>query len=397
VVIPLEEARSIVAARAPGPPPPVEVALAECLGLTLAEEVACDLDLPPFDASAMDGYAVRAKDVAVAPVALRVIGESRAGKPFSGRLLGETAVAIMTGAALPEGADAVVIVERTQRDGEVVRVFDAVGKGENLRRRGEDLREGEVVLRPGTPIRPQEMGVLAALGRARVRAIPRPRAAILSTGDELVPPDRRPGPGEIRESNSFSLLGQALRAEAQPLRLGVARDDRAEIRARIEEGLRADLLLLTGGVSVGAYDFVAEALEALGVERHFHGVSMKPGRPIWFGTRGETAVFGLPGNPVSAFVGFEVLARVAIEKRQGRAPRDPFHHGRFGGGRVKKNPRFQLVPAVTSCSSAGGSEVRALEWSSSGDLVELARANALLAVPPETVPEEGAAVRYLEI
>ncbi len=396
-MISLEEARSVVAARAPGPPPPGEVPLADCLGLTLAEEVASDLDLPPFDASAMDGYAVRAQDVAAAPAALRLIGESKAGTPFSGRLLAETAVGIYTGAAVPEGADAVVMVERTQRDGEFVRVFEAARKGENVRRRGEDLREGEVVLRPGTPIRPQEMGVLAALGRARVRALPRPRAAILATGDELVPPDRRPGPGEIRESNSFSLLGQALRAEVEPLRLGVARDDRAEIRARIEEGLRSDLLLLTGGVSVGAYDFVAEALEALGVERHFHGVSMKPGRPVWFGTRGETAVFGLPGNPVSAFVGFEVLARVAIEKRQGRAPRDPFHHGRFGGGRVRRNPRLQLVPAVTSCSPAGGSEVRALEWASSGDLIELSRANALLAVPPETVPDEGAVVRFLEI
>ncbi|HET6204358.1 MAG TPA: gephyrin-like molybdotransferase Glp [Planctomycetota bacterium] len=396
-MISLEEARRIVAERVPGPSPPAEVLLAESLGLTLAEEVASDLDLPPFDASAMDGYAVLSSDFGELPAALRLVGESKAGKPFPGRVRAGTAVAIYTGAALPEGADAVAIVERTQRDGAFVRVFDAVKKGENVRRKGEDLKAGEVVLRPGTAIRPQEMGALAALGRARVNARPRPRVAILATGDELVPPERRPGPGEIRESNTWSLLGQAIRADAEPLRLGTVRDERGAIRARIEEGLGADLLLLTGGVSVGAYDLVAEALESLGVENHFHGVSMKPGRPIWFGTRGETAVFGLPGNPVSAFVGFEVLVRVAIEKRQGRAPRDPFHFGRFGGGAVKRNPRLQLVPAVTACSREGGSEIRALEWSSSADLVELARANALLLVPEDTVPSSGETVRFFEI
>jgi len=395
-VISFEEALRLVSEKAPGPAAAVEVRLEGALGHVLADDLGSDTDLPPFDASAMDGYAVRSEDVRAAPAALRLAGESKAGAPFEGRVLAGNAIAVYTGAVVPGGADAVIPIEATRRDGEVVQVFESLRPGQNVRKRAENLRAGEVAVPRGREIRPQETGLLASVGRTRIPVHRRPRVGILSTGDELVPPDRCPGPGQIRESNSLALRGLTLRAGGDPIVLETVRDDPGAIRGRIEEGLRHDLLLLTGGVSVGAYDFVAAALEDLGVSRHFHGVAVKPGKPVWFGTRGETAVFGLPGNPVSAFVLFVALVRTALDRRAGRGARDPFRRATFAGGPVRDDARTQLVPAVLE-GADGTSRARALRWSSSGDLVTLAGADALLRIPPGTVPSPGEAVSVLEI
>lgn len=392
-MISFEEARSLVAQSSAGPSARIEVSLERALGHVLAEDVVSDTDLPPFDASAMDGFAVRAADLAVAPGALRLAGESKAGQPFAGRLLAGNAVAVTTGAVVPAGADAVVPVEATRRDGDVVQIFEAPRPGQHVRRRGENLRAGDVALQKGRSVRPQEVGLLASLGRTRVPVHPLPRVAILSTGDELVLPDAAPGPGQIRESNSHALAAATRCAGGEPVVLETVKDDPAALRPRIEEGLGRDLLLLTGGVSVGAYDFVARALEDLGVARHFHGVAVKPGKPVWFGTRGETSVFGLPGNPVSAFVLFHALVRIALDRRAGRALGDPFREGVFAGGPVRADKRTQLVPAALEAPA----RVRALPWSSSGDLVTLARADALLRVEAGRAPAPGEPVRFLEI
>jgi molybdopterin molybdotransferase len=312
-----------------GPLEPEEVEILDALDRVLAEDVYSDIDIPPFDNSAMDGYAVRAGDTVgaspEAPVTLRVIGDLAAGYTTDLVVEPGTAIRIMTGAPLPAGADAVVRFEETSeglagegRD-DLVEVFSEVVIRENVRPAGEDILKGELVLTEGTILRPQEIGVLASLGRARVRVIRRPRVAILATGDELVGIDESLAPGKIRNSNEYSNAALVQRYGGVPVRLGIARDDVEELTAKIREGLahKVDLFLTSAGVSVGDYDVVKDVLGAEG-EMHFWQVRMKPGKPLAFGEIQGVPLLGLPGNPVSAMVSFEQFARPAILKMLGK-------------------------------------------------------------------------------
>jgi molybdopterin molybdotransferase len=294
-----------------------EVALAAGLGRVLAETVESPLDVPPFDSSAMDGYAVVAGQAAE----LDVRGESRAGHPAAEAARPGVAVAISTGAPVPEGADAVVPVERTEAAGYGRVRVGASEPGANIRRAGEDLRRGQAVLEAGAELGPAELGVLASLGRDRARCARRPRVALLVTGDELAEPGEPLEPGRIYSSNSAALAGQVAQAGAElTLRTRVA-DDRDSTEASLGAALdSADVLLVSGGVSVGPHDHVKPALAALGVEERFWRVALKPGKPTWFGTREGKLVFGLPGNPVSAMVCFQLFARPALRALQGASP-----------------------------------------------------------------------------
>lgn len=298
------------------------VALANALGRVLAEDVRSERAVPGFDSSAMDGFALRHRDVAQAgpesPVELAVVGESRAGSPASRALASGEAIAISTGAAIPAGADAVVPVERTRRENGRVEVLAAQAARANVRFAGEDLRAGELALRAGCELGGVELGVLASLGRPAALCGRRPRLAILATGDELVEPGRPLPEGSIYNSNLPSLAALALRSGAEPSGLATVGDDAEATQEAIAEALdRAEVLVLCGGVSVGEHDHVRGALARLGVEQRFWGVSLKPGKPTLFATRGETLVFGLPGNPVSALVTFSLFVAPALRALAG--------------------------------------------------------------------------------
>jgi molybdopterin molybdotransferase len=311
---PISEARELVLA-AVRPLSAEDVPLAEALGRVLAEDVRSSLDVPPFDSSAMDGYAV----VGGAGGELRVIGEARAGHPADGRVEPGTAVRISTGAVLPAGADSVVPVERTEGAGDRVRVPDT-SVGDNVRRAGEDIRRGDLVLRSRTGLGPAEVGVLASLGRPAVSCSARPDVVLLVTGDELAEPGEPLGAGRIFSSNAYALAGQIEATGARLVRREAVPDDAGSTRAALERALAdADLVCVSGGVSVGPHDHVKDALRELRVEERFWGVRLKPGKPTWFGTRGDTLVFGLPGNPVSAMVTFHLFARPALRSLQGAA------------------------------------------------------------------------------
>lgn len=319
----IEDARRLVVERA-SPLPSEPVPLREALGRVLSSEVAAADPVPGFDNSAMDGFAVRAADTAAAsadaPATLEVVGESRAGSPAPGALGPGEAIAISTGAMVPDGADAVVRVEdTTARDGRVD-VEVAVEAGRNVRRAGEDVRSGEVVLSSGTPLGPAELGVLASVGRASPPCARRPRVAVLTTGDELHDPDEPLRPGGVRNSNIHTVRALVARCGAEASRVEMVRDDAAATRAAIEAALEADVVVICGGVSVGEHDHVRAALTELGVEEEFWGVALRPGKPTSFGVHPRGAlVFGLPGNPVSAMVTFLLLARPAIEAMLGLA------------------------------------------------------------------------------
>jgi len=293
----------------------------EALGRVLAQDVTAIRDVPSADNSAMDGYCLRHEDVvgaaSSAPVKLRLIGESPAGWPFQGSLGPGEAVRVLTGGLIPEGADTVIMVEDTERDGDAVKCFRDPGLGAHIRRKGEDVRAGEVILHTGTIIRPPEIGMLATLGHAYVHVFQRPIVAILSTGDELVDLDEPFSEGKIVCSNSYSLAAQIMDCGAIPLSLGIASDNEKDQREKISDGLRADVIITSGGVSVGKYDLVKETLSKLGMRVKFWKVAMKPGKPLIFGTIGNKPVFGLPGNPTSAMISFEQFVRPAILKMMG--------------------------------------------------------------------------------
>jgi molybdopterin molybdotransferase len=301
--------------------PAEHVPLAEALGRVLAEEVESPIDVPPFDSSAMDGYAVLAGPEAD----LEIVGESRAGHPAGEAVGPGTAIRISTGAALPAGATAVVPIEGSSGDGADRRVrVRASVEGENVRRAGEDVATGRVVLRSGSLLGPPELGVAASVGRASLRCSRRPRAAVLVTGDELTDPGRPLTAGAIYSSNAWALAAQVERAGALVTARETVPDDAARTRAALARVLdSADVVIVSGGVSVGPHDHVKPALTELGVEERFWGVRLRPGKPTWFGTRGHVLVFGLPGNPVSAMVGFQLFVRPALAAMQGADPSAP--------------------------------------------------------------------------
>ncbi|HXG61872.1 MAG TPA: gephyrin-like molybdotransferase Glp [Planctomycetota bacterium] len=378
----VQEALEIILAEAP-PPRPVDVPLAEALGHALAEEVVSDADVPPFDRAMMDGYAVRSEDSGPR----EVIEEVPAGRVPSRAVVAGTCAKIMTGAPLPPGADAVQQVEKVVREGTRVTLLEPVRPGQNVTPRGRELRRGDRVLGPGRRIGPAEAGALAAAGRARVRVYARPRVALLVTGDELVPPGEVPGPGKIRNSNSFSLAAQVRELGLACDDLGVVGDDPEALRARIREGLRRDLLVISGGVSAGDRDFVIPALEAEGVRIRLHQVRIRPGRPFCF----APGVFGLPGNPVSSFVIFEIFVRPYLGRTMGLDLSRPRVAARLETSVDRPNERAQFLPAEIRFEGAGY-RARTVPWAGSADLFALTRANGFLIVPPGATYEAGALV-----
>lgn len=319
-MIPVEEALSIILSqiRQMGTE---RVDITSSLGRVIAEDIYARRNNPPWDNSAMDGYAVRHEDTRGAskdrPVTLNVIEDLAAGyvaKKTVGR--GE-AIRIMTGAPVPIGADTVVMVEDTEKDGELVRIFRESPDGDNIRRAGEDIKAGDLVLSRGTLIRPAEVGIMATCGRAFVSVYQRPRVAVLSTGDELVDVDEEVSDGKIVTSNSYTLSSMAAECGAISFQLGIAKDTREALKAKLMEGLHADVIITSGGVSVGDFDFVKDVLKELGSEMKFWKVAMKPGKPLAFGTIGGKPAFGLPGNPVSCMVCFEQFVRPSLLKMMG--------------------------------------------------------------------------------
>ena len=349
-------------------------------GRVLRRAVQVDRDLPPFDRAAMDGFAVAAADVAPAPVHLPVVGESAPGAPFTGEVQRGDAVRIMTGAAVPQGCDAVVPVEDTSGFEAVrVEIRRPVRAGANVALRGSECRAGQVAVAAGARLRAVDAGVLAMVGAATVVVGRRPRVAVLSTGNELVPHSETPGPDCIRNSNGPMLAALAAPWSASVALLGTARDDRADLQRCLAAGLEYEVLLVTGGVSMGAYDFVAAALERAGVRFEFRRVALQPGKPTAFGVHSGGVVFALPGNPVSALTTFRLFASPALRLLQGEAavwPRWSAVPAAFAWER--RHSKWLLLPGRRG---AGG--VERVEYAGSGDLTAYARADCQIVLPPE--------------
>lgn len=386
--IDLEQARAAIRERA-RPLPAEQVPLRDALGRHLAADALSAEPVPAFDNSAMDGFAVRGADTRGAspdsPVPLRLAGESRAGHPAGAELGPGEAFGISTGAALPAGADAVVRVEATSGEDGRVLVGEEVEPGHDVRRAGDDIRPGEVVLPAGTRVGPAELGALASLGAATVACHRRPRLALLTSGDELLDPGEPMRPGGVRNSNSYSVPALAELAGAAVTVAGPAPDDPAATRAAIEPLLDREVLVLCGGVSVGEHDHVKRALAELGVEEHFWRVALKPGRPTWFGSRGETLVFGLPGNPVSAFVTFVLFVRPALALLGGGRPRSLRTVARLAAG-LQTSPRRTLAARCRLELREDGWHAHPAPHQGSHVLTSLIGADALAIVPAAPDP-----------
>ena len=415
VIVSFEQARRLVEQHAatvcPGEVETVD--LLAGLGRVLAEAIVADRDFPPFDRATRDGYAVRAADLAQVPARLEIVGEVKAGdwpEPGGCSVGRGQAVEIMTGAPLPVGADAVVMVEHTsvadQPADRAVEVGRSVRSGENFVPRGAEALAGQVLLDRGRRLDHAGIAIAATVGKSRVQVFRKPRVAVLSTGDEVVEIEATPGAAQIRNSNSYSLAAQVQNAGGEAVRLAIAPDERGRLRSLIEDGLGCDLLLLTGGVSMGKYDLVEQVLGELQAEFYFTGAEIQPGRPIVFGSCGADALaraegqaaagtrarapaphkkyfFGLPGNPVSTMVTFELFARPMIEALAGQTPqRLIFLRARLKSDIRTKTGLKRFLPAVLS-GEFENAEVELARWQGSGDVAALARANCYVVVPPD--------------
>jgi molybdopterin molybdotransferase len=365
--------------KARGPRATANVSVWDALGFVLAEDVKTDREYPPFNRSTRDGYAVRAAEVAPGAT-LRCVAEIKAGDTVTDPLAPGTCVQIMTGAAVPTGADTVAMIEHTNRDGDSVRFERAAQAGQNIVPRGSETKRNETILSAGLRLGYAELALAAQVGAAQLQCANKPRVAILSTGDEVVPIDQAPGSFQIRNSNSVSLAAQVRLAGGEPVLLGHAADRIDDLGKKISRGLREDVLLLSGGVSMGKYDLVETVLNDLGAEFYFDAVAIRPGKPAVFGKCGDTFVFGLPGNPVSTMVTFELFVVPAIDLLSGSAARDlPLVEARLGAALNEKQGLAHFLPARVEWRGTMP-EVRALPWQGSGDVAALARANCFLVV-----------------
>jgi molybdopterin molybdotransferase len=408
-MISVNEALQHVLARA-RPLDAVRVPTLEAVGLTLAEDIASDVDSPPHDKSMMDGYALTAEDLAWPSIELNVLEEITAGTLPTKSLSPGSTSRIMTGAPIPQGTVGVVMIERTETLGtpdaspQRVKILDTrLPAGGNILRRASSLARGQTVMRAGAQIRPIEVGVLAEVGKTHIAARRRPRVAVMTSGNELVTADQSPAAGQIRNSNNPMVTALAQRAGADATDLGIARDERNAIRALVNRGLQNDILVLSGGVSAGVLDLVPSVLQEAGVVEVFHKVNLKPGKPLWFGVRGDTLVFGMPGNPVASLVCFELFVRPAIAQMLGGSPdglpravaklagecalrgdRATYFPGRRVGC-VKSAPTHQNpISAAPWCVVEDSTHpttdvvVEALPWLGSADLAALSQADCLI-------------------
>jgi molybdopterin molybdotransferase len=410
-----------------GDRPSEEVLLLQAAGRVLADPVVADRDFPPFPRATRDGFAVRADDLANGKTLLRIVGQVKAGDSYDLPVASGEAVEIMTGAAVPAGADAVVMVEYTEtksqeldhkadeephgdqsenravigddqilditndekarpqekRTEEFVEIQRAATTGENIVPAGAEARIGQELLPRGVRLGSAQIALAAAAGKASLKVYSKPRVAILSTGDELVEVAEKPGPSQIRNSNSYSLAAMVAECGGEPLQLPIARDESGKLTELIQEGLKADMLLLSGGVSMGKFDLVEQALQSLGAQFFFTGALIQPGKPVVFGEVGSVAFFGLPGNPVSVMVTFELFARQVVEALSGAEP------SRLKSAHAKLKKDFKTKTGLTRflpASLSGGlydAEVEVVHWQGSGDMLAAARANCYLVVPQD--------------
>ena len=361
------------------------VELEQSLGRVLAEEVRANRDQPPYDISAMDGYALRSADLTGIPATLQIIEDIKAGDMPTKTLASGQCARIMTGAPMPQGADAVIRVEDTEASPDNrVQINQSVKPGNDIRRLGENMRNGEVVLTPGTAITPGVIGVLATVKRAQVQVYRRPRVAILSTGNELEGLDEPVDPNKIPNSNSYALMGQVQALGIEPVLLGIARDDPEELARYLKRGLEYDVLLVSGGTSVGVHDYVRPTIEALGAQMLFWRVAMKPGHPVAFGKVGEKIIFGLPGNPVSSMVCFEEFVVPALRRMMGHART----HRRTIEARLTHNVKHQPGRTefirVLLAKEPGGYAATSTGAQGSGMLLSMARADGLAVLPADS-------------
>ena len=374
----------VVSARAAAAPQAETIEFAadpsRALGRILAENVIADRNYPPFDRSTRDGFAVRAADAVNAGTRLRLIGESRAGYAFDGQMEAGATVQIMTGAPLPRGANAVVMLEDAEVAGDYVLVHRPVRPGQHYVVEGQETRAGESVIKRGKRLGYAELAMAAQVGRSKVEVAKKPRVAILSTGDEIISAGDSPQRFQIRNSNCISLAAQVSLAGGEPMVLGNAPDDVAKLRARIEQALKADIVILTGGVSVGKYDLVEQVLKEMHVEFFFDALAIRPGRPAVFGACNNTPVFGLPGNPVSTMVTFELLVVPAIEAMSGHPPGSlHLFKAKLAHPVDEKPPLAHFLPARVQWPD-GQATVEALHWEGSGDIGAVVRGNCFLLV-----------------
>lgn len=390
----LEEAQRLILERI-RPLEAEQVPLEQAAGRVLAEPARARVDLPPFDSSAMDGFAVRSEDV---PGRLPVVARVPAGRPAGQELGPGEAMGIATGGAVPAGADAVIPIEYVVEHGNRIEIAEPVSPGASIRPRGGDIRDGDVVVEPGTLLGPAQVGALAAAGIAEISCARRPRTAVLATGSELRAPGEELEPGQIYEVNGVLLASQLRSAGAEVERLESVADDESAHREALERGLEADLLVVSGGVSVGPHDLVKSVGRALGVEQVLWGVAVKPGKPLWFGVRGPTLVFGLPGNPVSCLVCFELFVRPAVLALQGVAdPLPRFRPGRLARAARPNAGRTELARARASVVD-GVVELELLSGQESHMIARAASADVLVLIPAgsDELPA-GSAVSYLPL
>lgn len=386
-VFSFEEARRVVEQHATQLQPvgKESLELLDSHGRALAEPITADRNFPPFRRVARDGYAVIASDLSHLPATLNVIGEIPAGIPARSLpvLVSGQAAAIMTGAPAPQGADAVVMVEYTSRHGNQVEIAKGISAGDNIVDAGSEAKRGELLLSVGMRMDQAAIAVAASVGKTRLSVYERPKVAVLSTGDEIVDIDLQPGPTQIRNSNSYSLAAQILAAGGEPIILPIAPDEPARLRELINDGLEADLLLLAGGVSMGKYDLVEQVLEEVQAEFFFTGAKIQPGKPIVFGRVDNKYFFGLPGNPVSTMVTFELFVRPVLDALAGSTPKKLiFLHAKLKS-EIKTKPGLKRFLPANLSGEFEDAQVELASWHGSGDIAAQARANCYLVIPQD--------------